>query len=691
MDNELRSTYDILERIGEGSGGVVYKAYHKRLRKTVVLKKIIDPGGELQKKRQEVDILKNVSHSYLPQVLDFIETEDGVFTVMNYIPGKSFQRLLNEGARFTREDLLKWALQICSALNYLHSREIPIIHGDIKPSNIMLRPDGDICLIDFNISFYLDENTVLGCTKGYTSPEQFWAVSSKQKQDDLRFVVDNKADIYSVGATLYHLATGNIRADYTHEIDIDRLTTYVGPRFAEVIAKATNLDPKRRYDSAAEMYRALQMVPEESREDLREERKGKGKIVALVACAVLAMCAACGGFIAYGKHQEAKYNDLVSEMKSDVIAGSFDDAEEKFDKACDIYDDEAEAYYWKDYILYCKGDLAGCASVIEDDIKNHDIKDKVEEDISVDRHKSLADLYCLRGTSLLEEGDTEGALQTFREVSDGYEDLMRADNYRDYAVALARDGQIDDAKEKLDRAKNYADDPLPEYSIAFTEGEIFRMEDNDAKALSSFDKVIDSLKNVDLGGTDVDTDKELMLYRSYMEKSRIYRRDKDYPSAIEVLLEAREVLGEARQAMINRELGSNYNDSGRYDEAAACYELAASSKGGIANDWYNYSIEQLNIADAATDPRVAGSAVKEARTGAERYKTLGGDEDFRYWAVLANAEAIYQLKCVRDADYDEFERLYGLAKAAHQQEGGRYQEMMDSLDRMNANVQRRKL
>lgn len=104
--------------------------------------------------RQEVDILKNLRNSYLPQVLDFLVTEEGIYTVMSYIPGKSFKELIEEGMPFTVNQMVRWGMQLCNALNYLHSQQPPIIHGDIKPSNIMLTPEGNICLIDFNISFF---------------------------------------------------------------------------------------------------------------------------------------------------------------------------------------------------------------------------------------------------------------------------------------------------------------------------------------------------------------------------------------------------------------------------------------------------------------------------------------------------------------------------------------------------------
>lgn len=141
---EFTNTYQLLEKLGEGSGGVVYRAYHKRLQKEVVLKEIKSKGLSMADKRQEVDILKNLNHMYLPQVLDFLVYDDEVYTVMSYIPGKSFRRLLQEGASFTTGQLIRWGMQICSALNYLHSQNPPVIHGDIKPSNLMLTPQGNI-------------------------------------------------------------------------------------------------------------------------------------------------------------------------------------------------------------------------------------------------------------------------------------------------------------------------------------------------------------------------------------------------------------------------------------------------------------------------------------------------------------------------------------------------------------------
>lgn len=180
---ELTSTYDIYEQIGAGGGGIVYRAMHKRLQKEVVLKKIKGTAS-IQDFRTEVDILKNLRHSYLPQVLDFIESSEGIFTVMDFIPGKSLQQMLDAGHKFTEKETLKYAKQLCEALSYLHAQNPPIVHGDIKPDNVMITPEGNVCLIDFNISGILEGQgtQTFGYTPGFSSPEQIRAFEEAKKK-----------------------------------------------------------------------------------------------------------------------------------------------------------------------------------------------------------------------------------------------------------------------------------------------------------------------------------------------------------------------------------------------------------------------------------------------------------------------------------------------------------------------------
>ena len=212
MHRYIANTYEIISRIGSGNSGIVYKARHMNLDKYVVLKKIKTDIKDIVNNRAEVDVLKNLKHACLPQVLDFVEDDGDIYTVMEFISGNSFKQYLDAGTKFLEKSVIIWMKQISATLCYLHNQKPPIIHSDIKPGNIMLMPNGNICLIDFNISFSLGAKNVFvnGYTSGYSSPEQIEAVKYNQNETDSSKwkKIDNRSDIYSLGATIYHMMTG---------------------------------------------------------------------------------------------------------------------------------------------------------------------------------------------------------------------------------------------------------------------------------------------------------------------------------------------------------------------------------------------------------------------------------------------------------------------------------------------------
>ena len=123
----FENNYRIDARIGSGGGGIIYKAYQISMQRYVALKRIKENVKHLLSDRSEADILKMLKHKNLPSVFDFIRDGDDVYTVMEFIDGQDFDKLIKSGKRYTEKETLKYAAQLCDAVNYLHSQDPPII------------------------------------------------------------------------------------------------------------------------------------------------------------------------------------------------------------------------------------------------------------------------------------------------------------------------------------------------------------------------------------------------------------------------------------------------------------------------------------------------------------------------------------------------------------------------------------
>jgi serine/threonine-protein kinase len=220
----LRDRYQITDLIGQGGMGAVYQAEDLRLRgricavKEILPELIGAPGMEEQTHDQfyrEASTLARLDHPNLPKVSDYFDQNSRKYLVMDYVPGKDLRQILEDARRrdtFLEEEVvLSWAAQLCDALAYLHTQEPPVLHRDIKPSNIKLTPRGILKLVDFGLVKLLqpDESRTITVVQGrgtvaYTPLEQYGGDTGH---------TDIRSDIYSLGATLYHLLTGQPPAD----------------------------------------------------------------------------------------------------------------------------------------------------------------------------------------------------------------------------------------------------------------------------------------------------------------------------------------------------------------------------------------------------------------------------------------------------------------------------------------------
>ncbi len=182
--DKLNESYDQIQQISSGGGGIIYQGIHRRLKEKVVLKKIRSDKVSIIGSEREMKILMSLKHTYLPRIYDFWHYEDEVYTVMEFIEGKSFQELLDAGRTFREKDVIRWTRQLAEVLEYLHNSEQHIVHSDIKPANLMLTPKGDICLIDFNVSLLQggEADATIGYSEYYAPVEQLiWVELARQR------------------------------------------------------------------------------------------------------------------------------------------------------------------------------------------------------------------------------------------------------------------------------------------------------------------------------------------------------------------------------------------------------------------------------------------------------------------------------------------------------------------------------
>lgn len=291
--------YKIRKILGRGGTSCVFLAENIRLGNYWAIKEVYkgDVAGAMSnggKLIAESRILTRLRHPGLPAIVDVIETYQSYLIVMEYIEGISLDKLLEQRGPQTEQTVRNWGAQLCDVLHYLHTQQPPIIYRDMKPANIMLRPDGDVVLIDFGmarefkINNYHDTN-YLG-THGYAAPEQY---------DDKR-QTDARADVYGLGMTLYQLVTGQdpcvppygARAikDYNPQVSCG---------FEQIVRRCIQLRPEDRFQNALDLKANLSTDINhnaEMTEDAPKKSNG-GVIITVVVVLFLLIAIFCGVFV----------------------------------------------------------------------------------------------------------------------------------------------------------------------------------------------------------------------------------------------------------------------------------------------------------------------------------------------------------------------------------------------------------
>ncbi len=256
----LHNRYRILEILGQGGMGSIYRAVDDNLGLEVAVKENLFTTDEYARQfRREATILAGLRHPNLPRVSDhFIVEGQGQYLVMDYIEGEDLRERMDRIGVIPEAEALIIGVAMCDALMYMHTQNPPILHRDIKPGNVKITPEGKIHLVDFGLAkvAFTGQRTVTGAramTPGYSPPEQYGGART-----------DHRSDIYSLAATLYAAMAGVVPEDSLartmEQADLTPLRNRnpdITRRLSKVIETALAVHPDDRYQTAEEFKKAL--------------------------------------------------------------------------------------------------------------------------------------------------------------------------------------------------------------------------------------------------------------------------------------------------------------------------------------------------------------------------------------------------------------------------------------------------
>ncbi len=599
----LGGKYEILKKIGQGGMSIVYVAMDTRLNKQWAVKEIKqnpkqDTRTLLKGLQMEANILKMVDHPVLPRIVDIINYNGTVFVVMDYIEGRPLSEVLKlEGAQ-PQEKVIEWAKDLCSALDYLHSMNPPIIYRDMKPSNIMLKPDGKVKLIDFGTAKEFDveslaDTTALG-TRGYAAPEQFGDARGRGIHK-----TDARTDIYSLGATLYHVLTGKNPSEPPYVIKpIRDWDPSLSSGLEKIINKCTMPNPEDRYQSCTELIYDLEHYEEL---DDAFKRSCLKKMRSFFICAGLTVtfaAVAIGGYIGNEREKKLNYDNLINEGYADVVQGDYEGAAGLYvDAITQVDGSRNEAYLdlLDLYINYMNDAETGLSRVtyyIDQQYDSIDKDQKLLLTVAMDYFDVLKDykssayyfnmldqkehpeavyystIALAMGELNVDYESLTFNLKNFESTNDASTiSINKLMNYRLLCIVYARSlQQMGDAADRLIEAANkglavlevYDDDSVKAeyYTIynqylalayerlgqKYIEEDPQRSQENYEKALECCDFILGMVTAGD-GKTVGSITDEKLREAKYCQKAEIYEMLQEYDKADEVYIQAEEEFG----------------------------------------------------------------------------------------------------------------------------------------------------
>ena len=462
----LGGRYRIDDLIGRGGMSNVWKARDLDLnidwavkeidKHTRAFKELSEDGENLP----EFNTMAKLSHNAFPRITDMIHEPGALYIVMDYIQGETLYDILDYFGTPPVDDVVSWMIDLCDALDYLHHLDPPIVHGDIKPTNIMFdKAANAIRVIDMAAAIEVGKSDIKAFgTKGYAAPEQY------QKK------LDERSDVYMVGMTLYQLLTGEnpVKKGFVKKT-LSEISPGISTGLEKIVNKATEEDPEKRYQTVQDLADALASYKKLDDEYI-EGLKGKirGFRNALIACGAFFLIGASlliGGIISDNRNYDQLLNSETSDLQTRIS---------ELEAAIDIKPKESAPYIEliKTYAgdgVFTEKEVASVSSVYTEH------KDSLKRD-----SKAFSEVSYEIGEALLKyyTGETDSstrakllvALPYFENVSsEGFNKYTLAKSYsfmgryyKDYVIAdttlISKDASIEDYLNLLKESEGILDE-----------------------------------------------------------------------------------------------------------------------------------------------------------------------------------------------------------------------------------------
>lgn len=592
----LDGKYEILKEIGQGGMSIVYVAIDNRLNKQWAVKELKNDGTQsveslLKGIEREANILKKVDHPVLPRIVDIIDKDGTVYVVMDYIQGLALDKILKEEGAQPQEKVIEWAKQLASALDYLHSMNPPIIYRDMKPSNIMLQPDGRVKLIDFGTAKeYKVENiadtTALG-TRGYAAPEQFG-----DAQGHGLYKTDARTDIYCLGATIYHVVTGMNPCEPPYEMrPIREWNPALSSGLENILLKCTQPNPNDRYQSCSELIYALEHYEELDNGYRKKQRSHLALWGGSVAAMLLCVGISIAGYRGIQNNIQQDYRTLIEQANNYKINGDYKAASETYVKAITEVDGkESEAYLdlLSLYVNYMDAEdgLSRLSGYIDSQYEDVQKNSEVVLEVALTYFDELHDYKnSLKYFQLLDESDIPEAYY-YKTIASTLSELNSVSSNVDFDKFL---GDLE-AFEEYNDTLSTSESKLLNYKIL---ADIYITYENDipdaaTKAIAVIEKGILEVENIKddalLTDYSIAYDKQLAsAYQIRAEEEGNKDSQSDYEMAISYCNEVLAIVSKDEDADTRCNMMCNiakmYEEMGKISQAEAEYEVAIAEFG----------------------------------------------------------------------------------------------------------------